>query len=120
MFGEIGAWLYKSPGGIFPDEKNPGFKNVILKPCFAEGLDHFSATHEGPFGNIVSSWKRADKGIEYSIEIPANSTVEVTLKGTGITLDGKKLSEHRELKVTENNDVHTISLGSGKWNFVVL
>ncbi|MBK7132291.1 MAG: family 78 glycoside hydrolase catalytic domain [Bacteroidales bacterium] len=114
MFGEIGAWLYKSPGGIYPDEMNPGFKNVILKPCFVEGLDHFSATHEGPFGNIVSSWKRAYKGIEYDVEIPANSTATIMLKGTDITLDGKKLSEHKDLKVTQDNDVHNYNLSSGK------
>jgi len=120
MFGEIGAWMYKAPGGIFPDEKNPGFKNVIMKPCFVEGLDNFTATHEGPFGNIVSSWKRADNGIEYHVEIPANSTAEVTLKGNDITLDGKKISEQKELKVSaKDNGTLTISLGSGKWNFVL-
>jgi alpha-L-rhamnosidase len=120
MFGEIGAWMFKSPGGIFPDEKNPGFKNVILKPCFVGGLDQFTATHEGPFGNIVSSWKRNGMSIEYHVEIPANSTAEVTLKGTDITLNGKKLTENKEVKVTGNNEgIYRISLGSGEWNFVI-
>jgi alpha-L-rhamnosidase len=36
MFGEISAWMYKSLGGIYPDEENPGFKNVILRPKFAK------------------------------------------------------------------------------------
>ena len=30
MFGEIGAWMYKAPGGINPDEENPGFRNIFL------------------------------------------------------------------------------------------
>jgi alpha-L-rhamnosidase len=121
MFGEIGAWMYKAPGGIFPDEENPGFKNVILKPCFVEGLDHFSASHESPYGNIVSSWKRADNKVEYHIEIPANSTGTLTLKGTTITENGKNLIEQKDLKVTDNNDgTFTLNLESGAWDFVVL
>ena len=38
MFGEIGAWPYKALGGIFPDENNPGFKNIILRPNFVRNL----------------------------------------------------------------------------------
>jgi alpha-L-rhamnosidase len=83
MFGEIGAWLYKGIGGIKPDEKNPGFKNVLLAPHFVAGLDSFYATHDGPYGNIVSSWKREGKGVIYNLVIPANSTAQVTLPVAG-------------------------------------
>lgn len=74
MFGEIGAWLYKSPGGIKPDEQQPGFKHIILDPHIMEGLDSFEASHIGPYGKIVSAWKKIDKDIRYDITIPANST----------------------------------------------
>ena len=80
MFGEIGAWLYKAPGGIKPDENQPGFKNVILQPYFVEGLTAFEATHDGPYGKILSSWKRTLKGISYKVSIPANSSATVKLE----------------------------------------
>ncbi len=64
MFGEIGAWLYKGVGGIFPDERHPGFKHVRMKPNFVKGLSQFEAHHDGPYGRITSSWKR--KGKKYS------------------------------------------------------
>ena len=92
MFGEIGAWLYKAPGGIKPDDSKPGFKNVILQPYFVEGLNSFEATHDGPFGKIVSSWKRTSKGIVYKVSIPANSSATVKLdmvRGLIITVNGK-------------------------------
>lgn len=92
MFGEIGAWLYKAPGGIRPDENQPGFKNVVLQPYFVAGLDSFEATHDGPFGKIISSWKRTSKGIEYKVVIPANSSATVKLdmvRGLAITVNGK-------------------------------
>jgi alpha-L-rhamnosidase len=74
MFGEIGGWFFKGIAGIMIDEKQPGFKNVLLKPHFVLGLDHFTGTHEGPFGKILSSWKRDGKKVNYTVSIPANST----------------------------------------------
>jgi len=74
MFGEIGAWLYKSPGGIKPDERQPGFKHVILNPHVMEGLNAFEASHTGPYGKIVCAWKRVENGLKYEIIIPPNST----------------------------------------------
>jgi len=62
MFGEIGAWMYKGIGGLFPDEQHPGFKHVVLKPHFIDSLDHFEMKHRSPYGWINSRWKRkADK-----------------------------------------------------------
>ncbi|AZI27620.1 alpha-rhamnosidase [Pedobacter sp. G11] len=79
MFGEIGAWLYKSPGGIKPDENQPGFKHVILDPHIVEGLSSFEASHIGPYGKITSAWQRTSKGIQYDITIPPNSTGTINL-----------------------------------------
>lgn len=96
MFGEIGAWLYKGIAGIKPDPAKPGFKNVILEPHFVKGLDHFEAKHNGPYGNIVSSWTRKGSGVLYRVEIPANATASVILPVLGQSqktyLDGKLIS----------------------------
>ncbi len=78
MFGEIGGWFFKGLGGIYPDELQPGFKNVVLKPNFVSGLDHFSAQHDGPYGKISSSWKRTMNRVIYNVSIPANSTATIT------------------------------------------
>lgn len=108
MFGEIGAWIYKGLGGIRPDAAHPGFKNVILEPYFVSGMDHFEAKHTGPYGEIVSSWKREGNGILYMVTIPPNSTATVILpeiKELGIKLDGKTINEK------------SIQLVSGKYEF---
>ncbi|MDD4645799.1 MAG: alpha-L-rhamnosidase C-terminal domain-containing protein, partial [Bacteroidales bacterium] len=86
MFGEIGAWFYKALGGIKPDPEKPGFKNVILEPHFVQGLDHFEASHDGPYGKIVSSWKREGGKVIYTVVIPPNSTATVRLPG-GTTME---------------------------------
>ena len=81
MFGEINAWYYKALGGIFPDENQPGFKNIVLKPNFVQELDFFEATHEGPYGKIVSSWKKKGETVEYNVSVPPNSMATLYLKG---------------------------------------
>ena len=92
MFGEIGAWLYKALGGIRPDPDQPGFKNILLEPHFAEGLDQFEASHEGPYGAIHSFWKKSGKKITYKVVVPPNSTATLRLniaKGQKLTKNGK-------------------------------
>jgi len=121
MFGEIGAWMYKSLGGIYPDENNPGFRNVILKPDFVKGLDHFEARHEGPYGTIVSSWKKDGEKVLYKVIIPPNSTATLDLKATTILENNKKLSDNRYIKIPKNIDgSFTLNLKSGTYMFTVI
>lgn len=74
MFGEIGGWLYKGLGGIFPDPENPGFKHILLRPNFPSGLNEFEARYQSPYGEICSKWERKKNRIVYHVTVPANST----------------------------------------------
>jgi len=100
MFGEIGGWFFKGIGGIKIDERQPGFKNILLQPHFVEGLEHFTASHESPYGTIISSWKKNKNGVKYDVKIPANSTASLDiplLSGKKVYLDGKVTSNKQEL-----------------------
>ena len=109
MFGEIGAWFFKAPGGIKPDTKEPGFKNVILEPKFMEGLDSFKAEHNGKYGLITSSWVRNAAGLEYNVVIPASSTGSVKLPKT----DDKKW--YHDGKLVSGSEVKIVS---GAYTFI--
>ncbi|WP_167613797.1 alpha-L-rhamnosidase [Maribellus sediminis] len=104
MFGEIGAWLYKGLGGIYPDQNQPGFKNVLLKPSFISTLDGVEVSHQSPYGEIKSAWKHDRKSVLYSITIPANSTADFyipagyKIKKANDTISGNKI----ELVADEN------------------
>jgi len=106
MFGEISAWYYKALGGISPDEQNPGFKNVALKPHFVEGLDQFEASHEGPYGTIVSTWEKNENDVSYQVSIPPNSTAK-------LYLDAKKILEN-EKPIHQNDFIKTVARKNGK------
>jgi alpha-L-rhamnosidase len=82
MFGEIGGWFFKGLGGICPDPEQPGFKHVILRPCFAAGLDRFEASHQSPYGTIVSRWEKKGRNVTFDVEIPANSAATLYLPET--------------------------------------
>ena len=69
--------MFKGMGGIYPDENNPGFKNILLKPNFV--VDSFEASHIGPYGTIQSSWKKVKKTVRYTVVIPPNSTATLYL-----------------------------------------
>ena len=79
MFGEIGAWLFKGLGGIYPDAARPGFEHIILRPHFEKDLDKFDARFESPRGLIHSRWKWKRKKIEYRVVIPPNSSATLYL-----------------------------------------
>lgn len=98
MFGEIGAWLYKGIAGIHPDINHPGFKNVILAPHFVEGLNEFTATHDGPYGKIVSSWQRTDNSVTYKVTIPANSTGTITFPPGKVVAGNKPIAGIYQVK----------------------
>jgi alpha-L-rhamnosidase len=112
MFGEINAWYYKALGGIFPDEQQPGFKNIILRPNFVEGLDHFEASHESPYGRITSAWEKKGNNVNYRVTVPANSKATLYLKGKLVSQAGKVLKG-------DENGIFRIEIKSGNHSFVI-
>jgi len=114
MFGEIGAWFYKALGGIRPDPASPGFKNILLHPYFVAGLDSFSASHTGPRGEILSSWKRKENEVAYSVTIPANSTATLTLN-----VENKKSLYKNGIEQPVIHQLFHQSLPAGTYTFLI-
>ena len=120
MFGEINAWFYKALGGIKPDPMQPGFKNVLLEPHFVEELDRFSAEHEGPYGKIISSWKKEGDAFNYEISIPPNSTATVTLHGEKVILDGQDIEKNQHATHISTSESKTqVETESGSYKFTI-
>ena len=110
MFGEIGAWYYKALGGINIDENNPGFKNIILKPNFVKGLKDIKVKHNGPYGEIISQWRKVDGKVEYKIVIPPNSTAT-------LILPNRYEQGLSEFKISEDNGMVSVELSTGTYRF---
>lgn len=75
--GPIGAYLYQILGGIRPAE--PGFKKVLIKPAMVGDLSYVNTHHDGPYGRIISNWRRENGQFSLNASIPPNSTATVVL-----------------------------------------
>ena len=118
MFGEINAWMYKALGGMKPDPDQPGFKNVLLKPHFVQGLDSFRAAYTGPHGRIISSWEKDGNKVFYTITIPPNCTATVWLTGRDILLEDMEIEKSKYAKIIFSNDRNIqIQMTSGTYTF---
>jgi len=58
---------------------------VILAPHFVQKLDDFETMHDGPYGEIVSSWKGDGEKKSYGITIPPNSSATVLFEGRSVS-----------------------------------
>jgi alpha-L-rhamnosidase len=114
-YGAIGEWLYSYVAGIRVDEKNPGYKHFYLAPHPGGELTTVNAEFNSMYGKIVSSWKIENNKMNYSVEIPGNSTAQVTLpnaKLANVSMDGSLQSN-----ATQNENAVIVELGSGKYEF---
>jgi alpha-L-rhamnosidase len=84
------------------------------------GLEAFEAQHDGPYGTIVSQWRRVKEGVDYEVIIPPNSTATLYLPGRNISVNGSALDKTKEVKVTERSGMRVIlQLPAGKYDFRV-
>jgi len=115
-YGAIGEWLYRHVAGIDIDEKNPGYKHIILAPHPGGGLRNVNAEIKTIYGEAKSKWKFENEEFVYEVVIPANTTATVSLpfaKAEQVKQDGSPVKAGYVQKETELQ----INLGSGKYTF---
>jgi len=104
MFSDISAALYKYLGGIKPDEKEPGFRHIVMKPAVDCGLASVKCSHESPLGTIATKWEKGDGWVELDIDIPAGSraTFELPPQYATVEYQGELLPGKHHLRVGES------------------
>jgi len=79
MFSDVSAVFYKYLAGIKPDENEPGFKHIIMKPAVNCGLSYVKSSYESPFGPIICNWKNEEDKLYMEVVIPWGSRATLTL-----------------------------------------
>ena len=82
LIGDLVVWLYEDVAGIAPDDAQPGFKHIIMRPQPVGDLTFVHASHQSPYGLISSAWQRKGGTFDWQIEIPANTTATVYVPAT--------------------------------------
>jgi alpha-L-rhamnosidase len=114
MFGSISAWFFRHLGGIQVADDAVGFDRIVIRPQMVKGLEWVKCSHRTIRGRIESNWSITEKGIEFDIVIPPDTTAEIELPaGTITTSDAKGAPvleiQGKQLKVT-----------SGRYRFLVV
>ena len=78
MFGEVGAWLYKSLAGIRLDENQPAFRKTHIKPYFPKDLECLDVSYKTSYGKLQLEWQKKGKEVIYHLHVPAAMEVVLT------------------------------------------
>ena len=114
LIGDLVVWFYEYLGGIAPDDAQPGFKHIIMRPVPVGDLTFVRATHNSPYGLISSEWHRNGNTFDWQIRIPANTTATVYVPATGadkVTADGLTAARFADGRAV-------YELGSGRYHFI--
>ena len=65
LIGDLVVWFYEYLAGIAPDDAQPGFKHIVMKPMPVGDLTFVKATHNSPYGWIASEWHRDGKVFDW-------------------------------------------------------
>ncbi len=122
-YGAIGDWLYRCVAGIDTDEEKVGYKHIKIHPQPDEGkLSWADGRLNSIYGEIRSSWKRADNGaMELLVIIPPNTTADIVLPGANsskVRESGATLEQADGLTAIEQRaDSVSMKAGSGNYHF---
>lgn len=81
MNGGAVVSLHKYLAGICPDEKKPGYANVILKPVIPAEAESAGAEIQTVRGKVSSRWHKEEGEIVWEISVPSGCTASVYLPG---------------------------------------
>ena len=92
--GSVGEWMYRTIGGLNPDENHPGWKHFIIRPIPGGGLTWAQASYDSIRGRITSRWELTDSALMLTVDVPANTTATIYIPaaiGTVVTESGQSL-----------------------------
>lgn len=124
MFGDIGAWFYKNLAGINIDAgsaESVAFGHFILRPRLIDGLLYVDASVQSIRGKIGSSWTVDGNRMQWTVEIPANTTATVhipTADAASITESGQPVAQVAGLTFVGQEDGYAVyKVPSGQYQF---
>lgn len=108
-FGAVGAWMYGYSLGIKVNEANPGFRQFELAPTpDPSNLMTFAKGHyDSMYGRIESAWTKTDKGVNYSFQIPANTSAKIILHASEsdqVLINGKDYKKNKFVSLIEREE----------------
>jgi alpha-L-rhamnosidase len=122
LVGDLVVWFYEYLGGIAPDDANPGFKHLVMRPHPVDGLDWVNASLRSPYGLVKSEWKHDAGKFDWQFTIPPNATATVYVpakNADAVTEGGRPANEAKDITFTRtDNGAAIYEVTSGTYHFV--
>ncbi len=81
MFGSYDGFFYNYLAGIRTEECGNAFGEIVVAPCFAEGISWVRGSLLTLRGEICVYWERTETGARLEIATPANTRLTVRAEG---------------------------------------
>ena len=123
MLGHLTEWLYGGLAGIRPADGSVAFDKIDIRPEPVGDVTSARASHQSPYGLIVSDWKKTAKTFDLTVTIPANTTATIYLPAAAsarILEGGQPLAQQPALRLLGFAEGRaSIKAGSGTYHFEV-
>jgi alpha-L-rhamnosidase len=121
LVGDVVIWMFEDLAGIAPDDENPAFKHIIMKPQLTGDLTFVKASYYSPYGEIKSHWSKEGDAFVWDITVPANTTATVYIPAADAKSvkegDGPAAETAGVEYVRMDGDRAVFNIGSGSYRF---
>jgi alpha-L-rhamnosidase len=121
LLGDLLIWYYENLAGI--KAAVPGFKELVMKPDFVNGLSHVDASYLSVYGLVKSNWKKSTERLEWNIELPVNTSAKIYIpvKDIGrLWESGKRIRDAEGVRfIKMDGETALLEIGSGEYKFMV-
>ena len=92
MFAGYDGFFCNYLAGIRTEECENAFSDIVLSPCFAQGIDWTEGSLETVRGKISVRWERCGERIRIYAEVPGNTTAMLKVPGKWLS-DGEQIAK---------------------------
>lgn len=122
LLGDLITWYYENLAGIRTNKTDVGFKKIIMKPVFPDGLQFVNASYKSVHGFIKSNWKNSIYKLEWAVSIPANTVATVYIPANSVEEifeSGKTVASNSDIKFIKiDNGTAVFEIASGNYSFI--
>ncbi|MGL3150235.1 family 78 glycoside hydrolase catalytic domain [Microbacterium sp. A82] len=117
--GSVGEWFLSGILGIGQESASAGYREIELAPRFDPFLDHAEGSLETPRGRVVSTWRREDDQIRWSVVVPPGpGATAVVPTASEITEGGENATHSHGVTLMDRDQRGThLRLESGAYEF---
>jgi len=120
-YGAIGDWMYRVMAGINTDDKETGYKKIIIAPHPGGNLNMVNANLETIYGHVNSEWQLNNGIMNMTVTVPVNSTAQVILPKaaqTEVTEGNEPVKDVEAISDVKKDGADLkLNLGSGTYHF---